>query len=102
METAMPRKALDKDKIQTELFAYLNRHGASTTQSLCQKLQISQSTLSRLLSQNKEQILILGKAQETKYALPRKIENTITPIPIYEINENGSSRQLGILYPLAP
>ncbi len=98
----MPRKALDKDKIQYELLAYLNRHGASPTQSLCQKFQISQPTLSRIISSIKNQILVLGKAQETKYALCRKIENTITPIPLYEIHEDGSSKQLGILHALEP
>jgi len=102
-EGVMPRKALvDKEKLQSDLLAYLRLHGVSSSQSLCIAFKISQPTLSRMLSLIKDKLLIIGKAQDTKYAVCRKIEGTATPISIYEIGEDGSSRLLGVLHALAP
>jgi hypothetical protein len=99
----MPKKNLiDKEKIQSEILTFISLHGAVSPQALCQLFKISQPTLSRILSSIKNNLLVIGKARETKYAIQRKIPDTITPIPIYEILEDGSSRQFGILYAIKP
>lgn len=99
----MPKKMLvDKAKLQSEILAFLSLHGIASPQTLCQLFKISQPTLSRILSLIKNEILIIGKARETKYAAQRKITGTATPITIYEILKNASSRQLGILYAIKP
>jgi hypothetical protein len=103
MVHSMPKKkAVDKEKIQSEILAFINLHGAASAQTLCQLFKISQPTLSRILSPIKNELVIIGKARETTYALPRKITDTATPIAIYEILEDGSSRQLGNLSAIKP
>jgi hypothetical protein len=92
----------DKARLQLEILTYLSRHGASSSQLLCQLLKISQPTLSRILSSMHNELLVIGKARDTKYAAHRKITDTTTPIPIYEILEDTSSHLLGILHPLKP
>lgn len=99
---SMSRSNLDKTQLQTEISAYLSRHGATPARALCDRFKISQPTLSRIFSKIKDKLLIIGKAQETKYALHRKIDGVTLPIPIYEILENSSSRRLGLLHALQP
>jgi hypothetical protein len=98
----MPKQALNKEKLQSELLTYLRRQGLSSSQSLCQTFKISQPTLSRILSTIKDKLLIIGKAQNTKYAVIRKINNVTTPVPLYEIIEEGNCRHLGVLHALEP
>src|SRR5438876_2410402 len=97
----MSRKNLDKGNLQTDILAYLRRNGASTLQSLRDKFSISQPSMSRLLSNLKKDLLIIGKARETKYAALRKIDDC-SEFPIYEILNDGNSRHLGMLYALYP
>lgn len=99
----MPKKKpVDKEKIQSDILAFISLHGAVSSHTLCQLFKISQSTLSRILSSIKNELVVIGKARETKYAIQRKITDTTTPITIYEILEDASSRQLGILYAIKP
>ena len=98
----MPKKTVDKEKIRSEILAFISLHGVASPQTLCQLFKISQPTLSRILSSIKNELLVIGKARETKYVMQRKITDTATPIPIYEILEDASSRQLGILYAIKP
>src|SRR6478752_2548487 len=98
----MARKQLDKLKLQTEILTYLSRAGATPAQALCQTFNISQSTLSRILAAAKDNLVVVGSARETKYAVKRNISGVSTPIPIYEILENGSTRHLGLLHALQP
>lgn len=98
----MTRKQLDKTKLQTEILAYLSRFGPTPAQILCHTFKISQPTLSRILSMTKDKLFVIGRAQETKYALRRKIDGVVVPIPIYEIQEDSSTRHLGVLHPLQP
>jgi len=97
----MNRKNLDKSDSQTEILTYLRRNGACTLQSVRDKFLISQPSLSRILSSLKKDILVIGKARETKYAALRKIDN-YSEFPIYEILNDGNSRHLGILYAIYP
>jgi hypothetical protein len=99
----MPKKKiLDKEKIQSEILAFISLHGVASPQMLCQLFKISQPTLSRILSAIKSELVVIGKARETQYAIQRKITDTAMPIAIYEIREDGSSRQFGILYAIKP
>lgn len=97
----MSRKSLDKSSLESEILAFLRRNGASTLQFLRDQFSISQPSLSRILSSLKKDILVIGKARETKYAALRKIDN-YSEFPIYEILSDGNSRHLGILYAIYP
>lgn len=97
----MNRKNLNKSNLQAEILTHLRRNGVSTQQSLRDKFSISQPSLSRILTSLRSDILVIGKARETRYAALRKID-THTEFPIYEIFNDGKSRQLGILYAIYP
>lgn len=98
----MPKRLLDRETLQSEILIYISRHGVSSSQSLCQHFKISQPTLSRIISANKNELLMLGKGRSSKYAARRHITDTAMPTPIYEILEDGSSRQFGILNGIKP
>jgi hypothetical protein len=98
----MPKNLIDKEKIQSEILVYISRHGASSSQSICQLFKISQPTLSRMLSAIKDDLLVIGKARDTKYAAYRKISDTTSSVPIYEILDDATSRQFGILHAIKP
>ncbi len=97
----MSRKNLDKSNLQTEILTHLRRNGVTTLQSIRDKFSISQPSVSRILSSLKTDILVIGKARETRYAALRKIDNC-SEFPIYEILNDGNSRHLGILYAVYP
>lgn len=98
----MLKKSINKEKLQSEILAYISRTGISSSRSLCQMFGISQSTLSRMISSSKDELLVIGKARGTKYAAQRKIIDTIMPIPVYEILEDSSVRRLGVLNAIKP
>src|SRR5579864_1298921 len=101
MRSRMSRKNLDISNLQSEVLTYLRRQGVATLQTLRDKFLISQPSLSRILASLKADILVIGKARETRYAALRKIDNC-SEFPIYEILNNGNSRHLGILYAIHP
>ncbi|MES2613937.1 MAG: type II toxin-antitoxin system HipA family toxin YjjJ [Bdellovibrionota bacterium] len=90
------------ENAKQELLAYLRKNGQTTTKTLCQILELSQASLSRILSSIKDQIVVMGKARETTYAAVRKIDDLPQVIPIFEIQENGSCRRMGILCAVEP
>lgn len=97
----MARQKLDREVLQGDIITYLRRNGVATLQSLCDKFSISQPSASRILSSLKADVLVMGRARETKYAALRRVDHT-SEFPIYEILNDGSSRQLGILYAVYP
>ena len=97
----MSRHRLDISALKTDVLNFIRRSGLVTLQSIRDKFLISQPSISRLLSSLKTEILVIGKARETKYAARREIED-MTEFPVYEILEDGSSRQLGVLYAVYP
>src|SRR5260221_10766897 len=97
----MSLKNIDKSNLQAEILTYLRRNGVTTLQSIRDKFLISQPSVSRILSSLKADILVIGKARETKYAALRKIDNC-SEFPIYEVLSDGNSRHLGILYAVYP
>jgi hypothetical protein len=97
----MTRQKLNKSNLKTEILAHLRRNGVMTLESIRDKFMISQPSASRILSGLKADILVMGKARETKYAALRKIDNS-AEFPIYEILNDGNSRHLGMLYAIYP
>ncbi len=64
--------------------------------------KISQPTFSRLIRNMREKVLRFGKLKSTVYALPREIDGVTTPLPLYEISEDGTSQLIGELWPVLP
>lgn len=67
---------------------------------LCQRLGISQQTLSRRIAQAKDDMVRIGKAQRTLYARRRNISRVGSQWPLYRIDSLGRPELLGTLYSL--
>jgi hypothetical protein len=76
--------------------------GAKSPQELQQRLGVSQPTLSRLVSRLSKEVLTLGRARATRYALPRLVRGTVGTFPVYRVDEEGNAHPLGHLQALQP
>ncbi len=89
--------------IVQEIKRYLMHRGPATALTLANALDISQPQFSRALSQSSDSDLLrVGAARSTQYALLRRIESVEVPIPVYEIGETANSTLLGNLFPVHP
>lgn len=96
------QKKIGRDGLTNALKQYLSRMGQVTAQDICKQLEISQPTFSRLVTSLDREILKIGKAQSTKYALIREISGIGSEIPIYEIGEQGKSLHIANLHGIMP
>jgi len=85
-----------RDQLQQKLRQMLNSRALSPKE-LIQGLNISQPTLSRLISSLSNEIVVMGKGRATRYGLPRKIHNLESRIPVYTIDPRGDARLYGHL-----
>ena len=72
-----------------------------TAKQLMQALQVSQPTLSRLLSAH-HQIIKIGKARSTQYALKRSVRDMGAEWPVYRINTQANIQLAGTLVAIYP
>ncbi len=99
----MPRKPrLNMVHLQADLCAILAAEGPRSAGSLRAELRISPSSFSRLTRQLGNQLLVIGKARATRYALRRAVPGLAATLPVFEVLADGSSRQLGELHGVAP
>lgn len=75
--------------------------GASTSKDLQERLAMSQTALSRAIQRNRKDLLVLGAARSTRYALRENLAGLGTEIPVYEIDRKGDARLYATLHPLA-
>ncbi len=75
--------------------------GALTSKALQERLSISQTALSRAIQRNKKDLLVIGAARSTKYALRKNLAALGYEIPVYEIDQEGDVHPCAKLYPLA-
>lgn len=85
-----------REQQQQELRRLLTDRALSSRE-LMQGLNISQPTLSRLISSLNNEIVVMGKGRATCYALPRKIHNKSSRFPVYMIDPRGDVRLFGNL-----
>ena len=78
----------------------LSINGAMTASSLLKALQVSRSTLSRMVAAEKT-VIRLGRTRATRYALPRRIAGLPVRIPVYRISGTGGVVQAASLVPIA-
>lgn len=98
----MPSKRpLSLDKLGSQLLSLLSQ-GPLDGKTLCQQLKISQASFSKLVKHlgKGEQILQIGRARQTRYARPRKLSFSKTPLPLYKIDELGKIHHQASLVPL--
>ena len=75
--------------------------GALTSKGLQERLSMSQTALSRAVQRNKKDLLIIGAARSTKYALRENLFGLGYEIPVYEIDQAGDVHPHANLHPLA-
>ncbi len=80
------------------LIRLLDERGALTSSQLQAELAVSQPTLSRLVARAGSQVLRIGQARATMYALSRPIFDADGAIPVYAIDEKGQPQQLANLH----
>lgn len=80
------------------LIKLLSDHGVLSPLELQARLNISQPTLSRLVNSAGTQILRIGRAQATLYALSHSIFNVKGAVPVYAIDKKGQPQQLADLH----
>src|SRR5262245_44354420 len=97
----MPKK-LDLELLGSELLRRLASLGPSGGAELTSALGVSQPTFSRLVGQQAENILIVGRARATRYAARRNIEGVGKQVRIYEIDERAQARRLAVLHAVQP
>lgn len=87
---------------QAEELRKLLATGQLNATDACKRLSISQSTFSRTIEHLKEEVLVVGCASKTLYALKRIIPQIGLNVKIYAIDDNGSTSVLGTLHAIYP
>jgi hypothetical protein len=94
----IPRPPQDR---QIALREFLARSPATAAEA-ADHHGVSQSSISRLIDQSGSSILVVGRARATRYLALREVFDLGSSFPIYEVREDGSSAQLGILHAVLP
>ena len=81
---------------QQQLRSLLNSR-ATNPRELMQGLNVSQPTLSRLISSMSGEIVVMGKGRATRYGLPRKIHGQEGRFPVYCVDPRGDAHLHGTL-----
>lgn len=97
----MPR-ILDHERLGRDLLRYLSSRGAASGAEAARSLEISQPAFSRLARKLGRDLLVTGRARAVRYAAYREIPDVGRRIPIYEIDESGSSRHIAMLHATRP
>lgn len=98
----MPKKTrMDFEKLGGELRRVL-MNGPTTATDIYRYLGVSQSTSSRILARFANEVLVVGRARKTLYALRRTIPEVGFSFPVYRIDEIGKTFKVGDLQSLAP
>lgn len=75
--------------------------GVKNARQLIENIEISQPTLSRVISVMGNEIIRLGAARSIQYAL-RDGRRGLGDVPVYRVGADGKIRDLGILAPVCP
>lgn len=94
----MPR--VDNMK-RAALRAFLARGPASAREAMAH-LSINQTAFSRLVEASRPDVLSVGRSRGTRYLASREIPAAGRALPVFEIADDGSARQLGTLHGVLP
>ncbi|MDO8331516.1 MAG: type II toxin-antitoxin system HipA family toxin YjjJ [Fluviicoccus sp.] len=76
--------------------------GPRTARELASALCVSQPTVSRWLAEQRDHILVIGKARATRYALRRAVREIGSEWPVYRVDEVGEVSLAGRLHAIYP
>ncbi|HBG07232.1 MAG TPA: type II toxin-antitoxin system HipA family toxinoxin YjjJ [Geobacter sp.] len=89
----MTRAQFDKE---ARLLAYLAT-GVRTSEDIQKRLNLSQPTVSRLISSLGGKIVIIGKARSRRYTLRRDLRGLGGDFPVFGIDQDGNASSIGVL-----
>ena len=75
--------------------------GIYSASEIQQRFGYSQPTVSRLISQISDRIIIIGKARSRRYTRSRDVRGLGGEFPIYKIDSDGNAHLLGTLFAVA-
>ncbi len=79
------------------LIRELRRRGTASAAELQQALGISQPTFSRLTAKLTGQVVAMGRARATRYALLRDLRGLGSAFPLYQVDAAGQLTEIGAL-----
>ncbi|RLB67561.1 MAG: type II toxin-antitoxin system HipA family toxinoxin YjjJ [Deltaproteobacteria bacterium] len=88
------------DNLRADQIRTLLETGARASREIQLRLEVSQPTVSRLISRFGGEILTLGKGPATRYARTRDIRDLGSDFPVYKVDEDGNIHPLGHLQTL--
>lgn len=72
------------------------------TGELLAALSVSRATLMRAVRAAGPEVLTIGRARRTSYAARRRLRGSTDPLPVFQVDEQGGSEQVGRLNPAYP
>ena len=98
----MPRRRrIDFERLASDLRKHLS-NGVWGAGETCKNLGISQSTFSRAVARLASDVIRVGRAGKTRYALRRTIPDVGLQCPVYRIDEQGKTLRFGTLRAVHP
>lgn len=88
--------------LQAQLIGLLARQPGARAADLAAELGVSGVALHRQLKGAQTDVVTLGKARRTRYALRRALRGDAADIPVYQIDEAGRAELLAPLTPVRP
>lgn len=82
------------------LFDALRRLGPAAAAQLAAALRVSQPTISRLIRDGGDNIVRVGEARRSRYALRRDVRGLGSEWPMFRIGRDGRAEAFGTLYAL--
>lgn len=82
------------------LLGVLRGQRVATAQGLAQALGVSQPTVSRLLAQAGDEVVKIGRARRSRYAVARQVRGLGDRWPLYRISATGQPEDFGQLVAL--
>lgn len=76
--------------------------GPLSAKELCQRLGVSQPTISRMLRDAREWVISGGSTRSTRYALPRQVSSLPSQLPVVRVAENGTLVNVGVMAMVYP
>ncbi len=74
---------------RSQLHATLGRRAAVSAPDLAQQLGVSVPTLHRLLQEIPGQVVAMGQARRSRYALRQALRGSLAELPLYEVDATG-------------
>ncbi len=81
---------------EARLLAYLAA-GVRTSEDIQERLDLSQPSVSRLISRLSESVVVIGNARTRRYTLRRDLRGLGGDFPVFRVDQDGNAYSIGVL-----